>query len=140
MFRELTPVWQKPFSDSVRLGENPTNVSLYLKTVTSLCVCVCFFFFPLSAKYLYAVIHRLIAKKREVVLFSGECRLETASGSWQLIDSHDFLCLNTLYDVQRVHFSASRHVLKVADGNRGQTYPRLLEKSVFLVSLFVPLY
>ena len=80
-----------------------------------------FFSFPLSAKYLCAVIHRLIVKKREVVLFSGECRLETASGSWQLIDSHDFLCLKTLYDVQRVHFSASRHVLKVADGNRGQT-------------------
>lgn len=116
VFRELMPVWQQPSSDSVLLGENPTNVSLYLKMVT-----LFFFSFPLSAKYLCAVIHRLIVKKREVVLFSGECRLETASGSWQLIDSHDFLCLKTLYDVQRVHFSASRHVLKVADGNRGQT-------------------
>ena len=95
MFRELTPVWQQPSSDSVRLGENPTNVSLYLKTVTGFCVCVCVFL-PLSAKYLCAVIHRLIAKKREVVLFSGECRLETASGSWQLIDSHDFLFEHTL--------------------------------------------
>lgn len=80
MFRELTPVWQKPFSDSVRLGENPTNVSLYLKTVTSLCVCVCFFFFPLSAKYLYAVIHRLIAKKkRSGVIF---WRMQARNCKW----------------------------------------------------------
>lgn len=65
------------------------------------------------------------SKKRHgvIIFWTTEAKnLKVVYG--RLIDSIDFVCVNILYDVQRIYFIARKCILNRLDGNTGKADPR----------------